>query len=295
MGREGRRCAPPGPGARAASPALARGVTPPQAMPAANAWARAMAAMAGEAAAAAGGDAPAPKRLGRADDAGAAKARQTLRHWDGVLAQGAREAVAACLKGASKELHVVEGALPPAVADAVHTLMSALPRKHWLEATAETDDRDAAGNAIRHRFAAYAREDAKSLSKLFSSFEALADGAPCSLQLARYGAGDGIAPHDDSAVSLRDGRTYERHVALVLHMAKGNWTVEDGGCFIDCETKACHPPGFNRLLCFAVPRMHEVTAVQRDGSDVRYSLFGWVLRERRRDPNKPRRKKRRRV
>ena len=70
------------------------------------------------------------------------------------------------------------------------------------------------------------------------------------------------------------------------------WSKEDGGLFLDygvCTQLSIREeqqtpvrtvvPKFNRLVCFNVPRDHEVTAVtvEDDVERPRLSIFGWFL------------------
>lgn len=213
------------------------------------------------------------------------RAASELAAWDGEMAHDdVQNAVRACASGTTSKMHVIPNALPAAIAEAVHTLLKALPERAWCTSNGDDDD-----NTLVHSFAACAREDAPQLAPLFDAVEKLAGGSKCSLQLARYSQGDGIAPHDDMAeVTLdEDGETYERRVAVVLHLAKGNWHVEDGGCLVDRADSrpVVLPPVFNRFVAFTVPRLHEVTAVTK-GHEKRFSLFGWVLRRRARKKRK---------
>ena len=213
------------------------------------------------------------------------RAASELAAWDGEMAHDdVQNAVRACASGTTSKMHVIPNALPTAIAEAVHTLLKSLPERAWCTSKGDDDD-----NTLAHSFAACAREDAPQLAPLFDAVEKLAGGAKCSLQLARYSQGDGIAPHDDMAeVTLdEDGETYERRVAVVLHLAKGNWHVEDGGCLVDRADSrpVVLPPAFNRFVAFTVPRLHEVTAVTK-GHEKRFSLFGWVLRRRARKKRK---------
>jgi Rps23 Pro-64 3,4-dihydroxylase Tpa1-like proline 4-hydroxylase len=117
--------------------------------------------------------------------------------------------------------------------------------------------------------------------------------------------------HDDSLVivgeksdNVDDGELLYRDVAVVLYMVDDQWDGDkDGGVLLDwgpTSGKFAAPkkivPKFNRLVCFQVPRFHEVTKVvggseggedEEDEEDEdedeeeedrpRLSLFGWFL------------------
>ena len=68
-----------------------------------------------------------------------------------------------------------------------------------------------------------------------------------------------------------------RDVAIILYLSK-SWKFDMGGLFVDLAAQPAFPvvPKFNTLICFKVPRLHQVTPIE-DATVKRYSLFGWSL------------------
>lgn len=86
---------------------------------------------------------------------------------------------------------------------------------------------------------------------------------------------------------------FVREVACVFYLNKDWDASKRGGHFVDLKTGTKHPPDFNSLVVFRVPRMHAVEEVRgedRDGVS-RLSLFGWWLREEEEKKKKARRRK----
>lgn len=67
------------------------------------------------------------------------------------------------------------------------------------------------------------------------------------------------------------------HPRSLLYYLTTDWSVSDGGLFVDMESGTEYIPTFNMALIFRVPRVHRVTPVIVDKS--RYSIFGWWLTE----------------
>ena len=92
--------------------------------------------------------------------------------------------------------------------------------------------------------------------------------------------GNYIEPHDDTGTEEIDGKVYMRDLAIVLYLSP-SWGYEMGGLFVDLSVRPPFVvvPKFNTLVCFKVPRLHQVTPIET-ATKKRYSLFGWALTER---------------
>jgi SM-20-related protein len=97
------------------------------------------------------------------------------------------------------------------------------------------------------------------------------EGREVSLWASRYDPNHHLSVHADE--NLTQGRI----AAHVLGLTK-NWKKEWGGQFAFCDARgkpvSYHPPKFNQLTLFKVPRLHLVTRIKPYAKESRYSLFG---------------------
>jgi predicted 2-oxoglutarate/Fe(II)-dependent dioxygenase YbiX len=179
--------------------------------------------------------------------------------------------------------------LPRKAARAAHELLASLPERTWHRATRAVDAArgergagstahaysvgDGSEDAAREAAVAALLEDVAAAAAPFCA----ARGLVAKLQLARYGKGDYIEPHDDAAETTIDGARMARVLALVWY-ATGDETPWDaaahGGEFVDRATGAAYAPSHNSLVAFRVPWLHEVRPPTSDR--LRYSVFGWL-------------------
>eukprot|EP00415_Alexandrium_ostenfeldii_P001893 UN1893 len=94
------------------------------------------------------------------------------------------------------------------------------------------------------------------------------------MQCARYKQGDFIDPHDDKAFAAVNGAIHSRDVAIILHLTP-NWSIDDGGAFVDHAAGVARAPLFNSMVAFRVPRQHEVSRVI--SASPRFSIYGWFM------------------
>ena len=140
-----------------------------------------------------------------------------------------------------------------------------------------------------HQFSASACLDDSRYKKDFKRmYEVIASLLPMkphhAFQAGRYTRGHFIDAHDDAAyLDFPDNKggngggkmlLHSRDIAMVYYLTK-NWTVDDGGCFIDLVGGQALIPEFNTCMLFTVPRLHRVEPVL--STSVRYSIFGWFF------------------
>ena len=178
--------------------------------------------------------------------------------------------------------------LPPEAAAAAADLVRNAPEEAWQQSSAKADAK-AHGrktNTTRHSYAVgdggVDAPDAAVAALLERVLESVAPSEWLRarrlvprLQLGRYGRGDHIVKHDDSAIVDIDGVPHERSIALVYYLTgEPTWDASLGGLFVDHAKGRRLAPVHNSLVCFSVPRIHEVTRVL--GDRLRYSVFGWI-------------------
>mmetsp|Transcript_62315 Transcript_62315/g.115650 ORF Transcript_62315/g.115650 Transcript_62315/m.115650 type:complete len:301 (-) Transcript_62315:143-1045(-) len=160
---------------------------------------------------------------------------------------------------------------------ALQTLM-ALPEDAWQDSTYQQDSLVA-----KHSFGTYMGRAVDFVKKPLLS---LAPDHFPTMNAARYGSGGSIAihndassrevlPHDARPPKYPSGMTVYRKVALIYYLTK-NWDEAYGGLLIDNlrDGPRIIVPEFNSMVCFLVPREHQVTRVA-EGAPTRYSIFGW--------------------
>lgn len=206
------------------------------------------------------------------------------------------------------ELVYIENFLPTAVASDLLRILEHLPETEWDSSSSEADAKmhkyqSSNAGSTNHSFSAscglvvdssrcleqFTNEAATDMDKFLcilssgfkknrSTVTTSAPNTQFTFQCGRYTKGNFIEPHDDSAREEINGEVYERDLAIVLYLSKA-WTFEMGGLFVDLAGNPPRPivPKFNSLVCFNVPRLHQVTPIEFD-SVKRYSVFGWYLK-----------------
>ena len=204
------------------------------------------------------------------------------------------------------EVHVINNLLPESVALGLSNYIDELKEDQWITSCSETDaamykDVGKGAGSTQHTFSAsegiivnsrtaqqsvYSETSKSTLMDKFMCILATAlsrskneEEVLFTLQCGRYTSGHFIEPHDDQAQEVIDGIKYQRDVAIVYYLSK-NWTANNGGLFVDLESKPPRSriPIFNSLITFKVPRLHQVSPIEMDCIDKRYSIFGWALK-----------------
>lgn len=187
-----------------------------------------------------------------------------------------RAKIAAAM-ASSGGIAIIDDFLPRDVANELRAIVFALGPGKWALNEDDGEDDD-----IPHTFLSCA-ENISDANRILWSL--MPDKLP-SFSAARYMQGHGIARHDDTlTISDGSGGTLSRDTAIVLYLVDDEWSKEDGGLFLDYGKEEQETPirtvvpKFNRLVCFNVPRDHEVTAVavENDVERPRLSIFGWFL------------------
>lgn len=200
----------------------------------------------------------------------------------------------------SKLFHI-ENFLPSNVAEKLAKFLTGLPESHWTLSSSHDDalmyNHEHGSGTTDHLFSACegtlidshstlsATEHETIMDKLFTILSAgITKAVHCSrhnkfiFQCGRYTSGHFIEPHDDAATKDINGVTYHRSLAFILYLSK-DWSLDKGGLFVDHGSIPSRPliPKFNSLVAFEVPRLHQVTAVDKLCGDKRFSIFGWSL------------------
>ena len=183
---------------------------------------------------------------------------------------------------------VIDDFLPSEAALEVRELLQTSDRSIWKLNADDGDDDD-----TPHQFlSASANSDPGFSAATRAIWSLMTDHLP-SFSAARYNTSDHIALHDDALIvkTEENALALYRDVAIVLYMVDDAWTAsKDGGVLLDWgptnskfQTPTEIPAKFNRLVCFRVPRWHEVTPVVGHTADEerppRLSIFGWFLTE----------------
>ena len=185
---------------------------------------------------------------------------------------------------------IIDNFLPTNCATELRNLLKQSNPSVW-ELNADDGDAD----DTPHQFLSCASHPDPGFSAATRTLWSLMTNHLPSFSAARYNTSDHIALHDDTLI-VPDGNGGElyRDVAVVLYMVDDEWdSKKDGGVLLDhgptskkFQTPNAIVPKFNRLVCFNVPRFHEVTPVldRSSGDDEvedrpRLSIFGWFLTE----------------
>ena len=141
--------------------------------------------------------------------------------------------------------------------------------------------------STEHQFSASAcsNDYKKDFERLFEVIASLLPNKyHYAFQAGKYSNGHFIDAHDDAAyLDVDDVKSekgsgkailHSRDVAMVYYLTK-NWSVDNGGCFIDLVGGQVVVPTFNTCILFYVPRLHRVEPVLRNVQ--RYSIFGWFF------------------
>jgi len=160
---------------------------------------------------------------------------------------------------------------------ALQTLID-LPQDAWTPSTYHE-----ASLVARHSFGTYFGRAVDTVKKPLLS---LAPDYFPTMNAARYVSGGTIALHNDASsreVLAQDaqpprypvGKKVYRKIALIYYLTK-NWDEAYGGLLIDNlkDGPRVIVPEFNSMVCFLVPREHQVSQVA-EGAPTRYSIFGW--------------------
>ena len=190
-------------------------------------------------------------------------------------------------------LVIIDNFLPDAAAQEVRNMLHTSEPELWELNADDGDDDDTS-----HQFLSCSTHPDPGFSAATRAIWSLMTDRLPSFSAARYNVSDHIAMHDDSLVivgeksdNVDDGELLYRDIAVVLYMVDDEWDGEkDGGVLLDwgpTNKKFKQPkeiiPKFNRLVCFQVPRFHEVTKVvsrsdvEEEEDRPRLSLFGWFL------------------
>lgn len=204
----------------------------------------------------------------------------------------------------TQDLIMVENFLPDQVALDLFSLLDTLAEDEWEHSSSEVDAKmhryhSSNAGSTAHSFSAtggllidsstivdqYKSDASTDLDKvmciLSSGFQSKrTDVLACTkytFQCGRYTKGNYIEPHDDTGTEEIDNEVYMRDVAIILYLSR-SWRFDMGGLFVDLASHPAFPlvPKFNTLICFKVPRLHQVTPIE-DSTVKRYSLFGWTL------------------
>eukprot|EP01129_Flabellula_baltica_P004651 TRINITY_DN1635_c0_g1_i1.p1 TRINITY_DN1635_c0_g1~~TRINITY_DN1635_c0_g1_i1.p1 ORF type:complete len:252 (+),score=58.02 TRINITY_DN1635_c0_g1_i1:309-1064(+) len=165
--------------------------------------------------------------------------------------------------------------LPDDIARQAYELVKSIPLDEWAMTEAQ---RDYGKNNIDHKF--YSLKGDERIEDFLRLFICLQDFERfSSFSAGCYLEGHFIESHDDRAYvdvleESGDILTCSRDIACIYYMTD-DWKEEDGGWLVDNETGDVYVPEFNSLVCFVVPRYHEVTKVSPGKK--RYSVFGWFL------------------
>ena len=197
---------------------------------------------------------------------------------------------------------IIDNFLPVEAAKEVRALLLNTDREVWKLNADDGDNDD-----TPHQFLSCSSHPDPGFSSVTRAIWSLMTDRLPNFSAARYNASDHIALHDDSLVipaqvgasvspeGEGEGDCLYRDIAVVLYMVDDEWSEEkDGGVLLDwgptnqkfeAPKRIC--PKFNRLVCFQVPRFHEVTQVEDRNSGTeedkeerpRLSVFGWFLTE----------------
>jgi len=114
--------------------------------------------------------------------------------------------------------------------------------------------------------------NSKNYLKLMGEITGDYSGQEVSTWASRYDSNHHLSIHMD------ENPTQHRIAAHVLGLTK-NWKREWGGQFAFCDARgkpvSYHPPKFNQLTLFKVPRLHLVNKIKPYAKESRFSLFGW--------------------
>lgn len=110
---------------------------------------------------------------------------------------------------------------------------------------------------------------------LWRGFQGLNRAASLELKASRYMPGQFLSAHADASPP---GQV--RLAAHVIGLTK-NWRETWGGRFTMCKDDGTpifdRVPSFNTLALFRVPAMHYVTRVEKEATEPRFSLLGWLI------------------
>ena len=179
-------------------------------------------------------------------------------------------------------LHNTINAIPETNANSVLQYLQSTPTSDWRLNQRNNSGSAAAANrgvtAANMSYYMYIGTDLDTalpeLRPLLSSALQLLPHERLLMNASKYIAGSYLDSHTDAPSG---SESHERVRAFVWHLSK-DFTEQDGGTFIDEESKEKYVPEWNALVSFSVPRWHSVTKMTpMPIIKERISIYGWIV------------------